>query len=159
MSWNVSLGLWLGASRFAGTGPKVVIWSDMSCHVSPMPYSPFHNVPKKFACLWLEAARYHKMSLQYHPDKVGGGEAATKKFNEIKNARERLGSSSCDNRAQQQAKGLKLWRGNGITMVRYNGQKQVSIICVIIHCVLLVSIVFIDLRIYALFAANHRWKH
>eukprot|EP00438_Fugacium_kawagutii_P032516 Skav233916 [mRNA] locus=scaffold435:582928:602422:+ [translate_table: standard] len=33
---------------------------------------------------------YHKMSLQYHPDKVGGGEAATKKFNEIKSAREIL---------------------------------------------------------------------
>lgn len=35
--------------------------------------------------------RYHKMSLQYHPDKVGGGADATKKFNEIKSARELLG--------------------------------------------------------------------
>jgi len=33
---------------------------------------------------------YHKMSLQYHPDKVGGGADATKKFNEIKSAREIL---------------------------------------------------------------------
>lgn len=33
---------------------------------------------------------YHKMSLQYHPDKVGGGPDATKKFNEIKSARETL---------------------------------------------------------------------
>lgn len=40
--------------------------------------------------------RYHKMSLQYHPDKVGGGADATKKFNEIKSARELLGS--CGNR-------------------------------------------------------------
>ena len=39
------------------------------------------------------ACRYHKMSLQYHPDKVGGGPDATKKFNEIKSAREFLGCS------------------------------------------------------------------
>ncbi|CAJ1398189.1 unnamed protein product [Effrenium voratum] len=36
---------------------------------------------------------YHKMSLQYHPDKVGGGAEATKKFNEIKSAREILQDS------------------------------------------------------------------
>ncbi|CAK9076327.1 unnamed protein product [Durusdinium trenchii] len=36
---------------------------------------------------------YHKMSLQYHPDKVGGGDDATKKFNEIKSAREVLQDS------------------------------------------------------------------
>ena len=34
------------------------------------------------------------MSLQYHPDKVGGGADATKKFNEIKSARELLGSGN-----------------------------------------------------------------
>ena len=34
------------------------------------------------------------MSLQYHPDKVGGGAEATKKFNEIKSAREWLGMLS-----------------------------------------------------------------
>eukprot|EP00913_Durusdinium_trenchii_P019779 g18593.t1 len=36
---------------------------------------------------------YHKMSLQYHPDKVGGGDDATKKFNEIKSAREPPGGA------------------------------------------------------------------
>lgn len=37
--------------------------------------------------------RPHRLRLQYHPDKVGGGDDATKKFNEIKSAREPPGGA------------------------------------------------------------------
>ena len=38
-------------------------------------------------------AAFRKMSLQNHPDKVGGGTEATNKFNEIKDAKESFAST------------------------------------------------------------------